>query len=210
MDSPIKLIAGLGNPGPAYECSRHNAGAELVAALAGTQHAALKVDSKFFGSTVRITLGGCDVRLLVPSTYMNHSGRAVAAIASYYQLEPNEILIVHDELDLLPGTVRFKKGGGHGGHNGLRDTIQCLGNSREFARLRIGIGHPGHANMVTDFVLKNPPMQERERIIESIDRALRWLPLAIIGDWEKAMTGLHSDKKASQVSNVNSETKQQP
>jgi PTH1 family peptidyl-tRNA hydrolase len=210
VNSPIKLIAGLGNPGPAYSGTRHNAGAEFVTALADSLHGTLKLESKFFGATSRVTLGGRDLRLLIPTTFMNLSGRAVAALASYYQIEPSEILIAHDELDLPPGTARLKRGGGHGGHNGLRDSIQKLGNNRDFARLRIGIGHPGDAKMVTDFVLKKAPKDESDKIQDSIDRALQWLPHAIAGDWEKAMTGLHSEPQTDDQESLDRGNKNHP
>ena len=192
MDTPVELIVGLGNPGKIYERTRHNAGADLVLELAKSFHAELKQESKFFGDTAKVTIDGRDVRLLIPSTFMNRSGQSIAALAGFYQVSPAAILIVHDELDLSPGIARFKKGGGHGGHNGLRDTIQSLGNSKEFARLRIGIGHPGNAKQVADYVLKKASPSDQQLITNSIDDALRALPLAISGQWEKAMTALHT------------------
>ena len=154
MDTPVELIVGLGNPGPTYERTRHNAGADLVLDLAKSLNAELKIESKFFGDTAKVTLDGQSLRLLIPSTFMNRSGQSVAALSRFYQIPCERILIVHDELDLPPGIARFKKAGGHGGHNGLRDTIKCLGNNSDFARLRIGIGHPGNARQVADYVLK--------------------------------------------------------
>ena len=192
MDTPVELIVGLGNPGPNYERTRHNAGADLVLELAKSLHVELKPESKFFGDTARVTLDGHDVRLLIPSTFMNLSGKSVNALAKFYQIAPEAILVVHDELDKPPGEARFKKGGGHGGHNGLRDTIKCLGNNKEFARLRIGIGHPGNAKQVADYVLKKASPNDQQLIINSIDDALRALPLAVAGEWEKAMLKLHS------------------
>lgn len=192
MDTPVELIVGLGNPGPNYERTRHNAGADLVLELAKSLHVELKHESKFFGDTARVTLDGNDVRLLIPSTFMNLSGKSVNALAKFYQIAPEAILVVHDELDKPPGEARFKKGGGHGGHNGLRDTIKCLGNNKEFARLRIGIGHPGNAKQVADYVLKKASPNDQQLIINSIDDALRALPLAVAGEWEKAMLKLHS------------------
>ena len=124
---------------------------------------------------------------------MNLSGQAVSAVANFYQVAPQHILIVHDELDLQPGTTRFKIGGGHGGHNGLRDIIKHLGNNSDFARLRIGIGHPRQANQVSDYVLKKAPPADQKLIADSIDRALQQLPVAIAGEWEKAMNTLHTD-----------------
>lgn len=192
MDTPVELIVGLGNPGPKYERTRHNAGADLVLELAKSLHVELKHESKFFGDTARVTLDGHDVRLLIPSTFMNLSGKSVNALAKFYQIAPEAILVVHDELDKPPGEARFKKGGGHGGHNGLRDIIKCLGNNKEFARLRIGIGHPGNAKQVADYVLKKASPNDQQLIINSIDDALRALPLAVAGEWEKAMLKLHS------------------
>ena len=192
MDTPVEVIVGLGNPGPNYERTRHNAGADLVLELAKSLHVELKHESKFFGDTARVTLDGHDVRLLIPSTFMNLSGKSINALAKFYQIAPEAILVVHDELDKPPGEARFKKGGGHGGHNGLRDTIKCLGNNKEFARLRIGIGHPGNAKQVADYVLKKASPNDQQLIIDSIDDALRALPLAVAGEWEKAMLKLHS------------------
>lgn len=192
MQAPVELIVGLGNPGPNYERTRHNAGADLVLELAKSLHVELKHESKFFGDTARVTLDGRDVRLLIPSTFMNLSGKSVNGLAKFYQIAPENILVVHDELDLPPGVSRFKKGGGHGGHNGLRDTIKCLGNNKDFARLRIGIGHPGNAKQVANYVLKKASPDDQQLIINSIDDALRALPLALAGEWEKAMLKLHS------------------
>jgi PTH1 family peptidyl-tRNA hydrolase len=192
LDAPVELIVGLGNPGPNYERTRHNVGADLVLELAKSLHTELKHESKFFGDTARVSIAGRDVRLLIPSTFMNLSGKSVAALVRFYQIAPENILVVHDELDMDPGIVRFKKGGGHGGHNGLRDTIKSLGNNKEFARLRIGIGHPGQANLVADYVLKKASPSDQQLIANSIDDALRHLPTAVEGHWEKAMTALHS------------------
>ena len=192
METPVELIVGLGNPGSNYDRTRHNAGADLVLELAKSLHVELKHESKFFGDTARVTLDGHDVRLLIPSTFMNLSGKSVNGLAKFYQIAPENILVVHDELDLSPGVSRFKKGGGHGGHNGLRDTIKCLGNNKDFSRLRIGIGHPGNAKQVADYVLKKASPDDQQLIINSIDEALRALPLAVAGEWEKAMLKLHS------------------
>ncbi|MDX2463549.1 MAG: aminoacyl-tRNA hydrolase [Porticoccus sp.] len=192
MDTPVQLIVGLGNPGPQYEHTRHNAGADFVFALSEFCGITLKSESKFFGKTARVTLEGHDVWLLLPDTYMNLSGKAVAAMAGFYQIPPEAILIAHDELDLIPGTSRLKIGGGHGGHNGLKDTIKALGNNRAFARLRIGIGHPGHASEVVNFVLRKAPQSEQQLINQSIDDAVRVMPLAVKGQWNSAMKELHS------------------
>ena len=192
MEAPVELIVGLGNPGPNYERTRHNAGADLVLALAKSLSVELKHESKFFGDSAKTIIANRTVRLLVPSTFMNLSGKSIGALAGFYQIPIERILVVHDELDLNPGVARFKKGGGHGGHNGLRDTIKCLGNNRDFARLRIGIGHPGNAGQVVDYVLKKATPSEQELINISIDDSMRALPLALSGQWERAMTKLHS------------------
>ena len=193
METPVDLIVGLGNPGPKYQRTRYNAGADFVRELANSVGATLSAESKFFGETARITLNGRDIRLLIPSTYMNRSGQAVSAYAKFYQIAPQNILVAHDELDHSPGTVRFKIAGGHGGHNGLRDIIKALGNNKEFARLRIGIGHPGHADQVADYVLKKASKGDQQLIDNSISDALHYLPLATQGQWEQAMNKLHSN-----------------
>jgi PTH1 family peptidyl-tRNA hydrolase len=188
----IKLIVGLGNPGSEYRGTRHNAGAVFVEEQARQSGAPLQAESKFFGLAGRVTLSGHDLRLLIPTTFMNRSGQSVAAMAQFFKIAPDEILIAHDELDIPPGTARFKQGGGHGGHNGLRDIVPALGNNKGFYRLRIGIGHPGHASKVTGYVLGAPSQVDRTRIDACIDEAIAALPLLLDGDITKAMTRLHS------------------
>lgn len=190
----ITLIVGLGNPGTEYRGTRHNAGADFVEALARQQGVALQPDTKFHGLVGRITLSGHDVRLLIPTTFMNRSGKAVAAMSQFYKIPPEQILVAHDELDIPAGSARFKRGGGHGGHNGLRDIMPALGNSKDFYRLRIGIGHPGDASRVTGYVLGKPTTQDGARIDASIEEAIAALPLLLDGDDTKAMTRLHSFK----------------
>jgi PTH1 family peptidyl-tRNA hydrolase len=192
--SAIKLIVGLGNPGREYEQTRHNAGALFVEELARQNGASLVPDNKYFGLTARVTVSGHDIRLLIPTTFMNRSGQAVAALANFFKINPEEILVAHDELDIDPGTARFKQGGGHGGHNGLRDIIAKLGNNKNFHRLRIGIGHPGSADKVTGWVLNKAPATEYRQMEDAIDESLRALPDALTGDWAKAMNYLHSFK----------------
>lgn len=192
LATPIELIVGLGNPGPKYDRTRHNAGADFVLELARQCGVSLKAESKFFGETARVRIDNRDVRLLIPSTYMNRSGQAIGAMARFYNIAPEAILVAHDELDLPPGTIRFKHGGGHGGHNGLRDTIQALANNRNFARLRIGIGHPGNARDVSDYVLSKASGSDQQLINDNIDDAIRALPLAVNGEWQKAMNKLHT------------------
>ena len=188
----IKLIVGLGNPGSQYRGTRHNAGADFVEELARQCSSSLQPESKFFGMAGRVTLSGHDLRLLIPTTFMNRSGQSVAAMAQFFKFGPEEILVAHDELDIPPGTARFKQGGGHGGHNGLRDIIPALGNNRDFYRLRLGIGHPGHASKVTGHVLGAPSQVDRTRMDACIDEAIATLPLLLDGDSTKAMTRLHS------------------
>lgn len=192
MNNIIRLVVGLGNPGNEYEHTRHNAGADLVTTLAKQHSTPLTPDSKFFGLSARIIIGSRDLRLLIPTTFMNLSGKAVSAIAQFYKIPVDSILVAHDELDLAPGVARLKIGGGHGGHNGLRDIIKCLGNDKNFARLRIGIDHPGNAKLVSNYVLKKAPIHEQQLIEDSIDNALRTLPLLLDGEWNKAMKQLHT------------------
>jgi PTH1 family peptidyl-tRNA hydrolase len=190
--SELRLIVGLGNPGAQYQGTRHNAGADFVEALARDCGVTLQPDNKFHGMAGRISLAGHDLRLLVPTTFMNRSGKSVAAAAQFYKIPPEQILVAHDELDIPAGTARFKCGGGHGGHNGLRDIVPALANNRDFYRLRIGIGHPGEASQVTGYVLGKPTPGERARIDASIEEAIAALPLLLGGDDTKAMTRLHS------------------
>ncbi|MBT9433078.1 aminoacyl-tRNA hydrolase [Candidatus Sodalis endolongispinus] len=187
----VKLIVGLANPGAEYAATRHNAGAWYVELLAERYRQTLKEESKFYGYTGRLTLGGQDVRLLVPTTFMNLSGKAVAAMATFYRIAPEDILVAHDELDLLPGSARLKLGGGHGGHNGLKDIISRLGNNPQFHRLRIGIGHPGDKNHVVGFVLGKPPAAELQLIDGAIDEAVRCTEILVTQDAVKAMNRLH-------------------
>ncbi|SFB81364.1 peptidyl-tRNA hydrolase, PTH1 family [Marinospirillum celere] len=191
--SAIQLIVGLGNPGPEYAATRHNAGAWLVAALAERYQAPLKA-SKFYGLHAQALINGHKVHLLIPTTFMNRSGQSISALANFYKLDPEQILVAHDELDLPPGVVRLKKGGGHGGHNGLRDTISALGNSKDFYRLRIGIGHPGQASKVTGYVLGKASSDEQLQINAAVEETERQLGLIISGEHTQAMNQLHSFK----------------
>lgn len=188
----IKALIGLANPGAEYEATRHNAGAWLVEEVVRQANTSLRPERKFLGLYAKAIIDGQDLHLLTPTTYMNRSGGAVAALANFFKLAPDEILVAHDELDLAPGTARYKQGGGHGGHNGLRDIISALGNDKTFHRARIGIGHPGSASQVTNYVLGRPGKSEREAIDASIDECMATLPLALAGDWAKAMNRLHS------------------
>ncbi|AQT62535.1 aminoacyl-tRNA hydrolase [Cellvibrio sp. PSBB023] len=195
MTNTIQLIVGLGNPGSEYDRTRHNAGQDFVIELAHKLGATLATDSKYFGLSARVNYQGRDLRLLIPTTYMNRSGQSVGAMANFFKVEPAAILVAHDELDLAPGVARFKQGGGHGGHNGLRDIIAALGNNQNFPRLRLGIGHPGVAAQVANFVLKRAPAAEQELIDEAITRSIQCLPDALKGDWNTAMKNLHTDPK---------------
>jgi len=194
--SGIKLIVGLGNPGQQYRFTRHNAGAMFLETLCDDYQGELKAENKFFGLSGRIDINGEDIRLLFPSTYMNNSGQAVAAIASYFKIEPLDILVAYDELDLPVGTTRLKKGGGHGGHNGLRDIIKALG-SQDFNRLRIGIGHPGEASKVSNYVLSEPSKADADQIRADIDKSIAILPLLVKGEFQEAMLKLHTQPQDS-------------
>jgi len=189
--SSIKLIVGLANPGAEYAATRHNAGAWYVDLLAQRHNQSLKEESKFYGYTARLNIGGEDVRLLVPTTFMNLSGKAVAAMATFYRIAPEEILVAHDELDLPPGTSRLKLDGGLGGHNGLKDIAAHL-STKNFWRLRIGIGHPGDKNAVVNYVLQPPRKEEAALIDESIERSLEVWPLIAEGHYQAAMMKLHT------------------
>ena len=190
----VQLIVGLGNPGPEYDQTRHNAGALFVERVAESQRVNLSVDRKYFGLVGKFNHQGREVRLLIHTTYMNRSGQSVAALANFFKIKPEEILVAHDELDMPPGVAKLKQGGGHGGHNGLRDIIAQLGNQNNFHRLRLGIGHPGHASLVSGFVLGRAPRSEQELLDKSIDFALDVLPEILAGDWTVAMRKLHSQK----------------
>lgn len=171
--SQIKLIVGLANPGSKYEGTRHNAGEWLINELARMYNVSLKEEAKYFGKVAKINTAQGEVRLLVPTTFMNLSGKAVGALANFYRIKPEEILVAHDELDLPPGVAKIKQGGGHGGHNGLKDIIASLGNNNNFYRVRIGIGHPGHRDLVAGYVLGKPALQDQEKIDAAVDEASR-------------------------------------
>jgi PTH1 family peptidyl-tRNA hydrolase len=188
----IRLIVGLGNPGAQYAATRHNVGAWFVDFFSQQNNISLSLQKKFRGSVAEFISTGEKIFLLNPTTYMNESGLSVAAFAKFYKINPEEILVVHDELDFSVGDVRLKKGGGHGGHNGLRDIISCL-NSADFYRLRIGIGHPGHRDDVSDYVLSNPSRDDRIGIIKSIDDSFSVMPALFAGEFQKAFHELHSD-----------------
>jgi len=187
----IRLIVGLGNPGREYEATRHNVGFLWVDELARAQKLNFRSEAKFHGLTARGQLHGHEVLLLKPQTFMNVSGRSVGALVQFYKIAPAEMLVVHDELDLPPGVARLKMGGGHGGHNGLKDIIAHLG-SKDFWRLRLGIGHPGERDVVADYVLSDPRREERELIEDAMQQAQSIAHLVIEGKTEAAMLKLHS------------------
>ena len=193
--SGIKLIVGLGNPGQQYRFTRHNAGALFLESLCDDYRGELRTESKFYGMAERITIEGRDVRLLFPTTYMNASGQAVSAMAKYFDIDPQEILVAYDELDLPVGTVRLKTDGGHGGHNGVRDIAKAMGRS-DFHRLRIGIGRPTLKGK--DYVLSEPSKQEAEAIQDNIDEAIRLMPVLVNGNIQDAMKTLHTDNKETE------------
>ena len=191
MSNKIKMIVGLGNPGSEYEQTRHNAGFWFIDELAWQYKATLKEEKKFFGSVARISISGSDLWLLKPATFMNRSGQAVAALAQFYKIRPEEILVVHDELDIPCGRIKFKLGGGNGGHNGLKD-IQARLGTPDFYRLRLGIDHPGDRNLVVGYVLNKPSPEHRQQIDGAINKSLKAVPMLLAGEWEEVVRFLHS------------------
>jgi len=191
--SDIRLIVGLGNPGPEYHQTRHNAGATLVENLASRFNIPLKYEAKFFGFTGRGMIEGKDIRLLIPATFMNKSGQSVGAMCTFYKILPHELLVAFDELDFEPGVVKFKIGGSSS-QNGIRDTVRALANQKDFLRLRIGIGHPGHKSKVTGHVLSKASPEEQAKIDGAIDEAIRCIALLLKTDLVNAQQRLHSYK----------------
>ena len=189
----LRAVVGLGNPGDKHAHDRHNAGFWFADALAQRQGVAFRADRKMHGELIKLDLYGQDVLLLKPMTFMNRSGQAVQAMMSYYKLKPDEILVVHDDLDLPPGTARLKTGGGHGGNNGLRDIINKIG--ADFRRLRIGIGHPGHKDRVLGHVLNKPSREQEAAMLDSIERGMTALDKLLQDGWDKATQYLHTKEK---------------
>lgn len=187
----IKMIVGLGNPGNEYRDTRHNAGFWLIDELAWQWNAPLREEKKFHGYITRTTQYGRDIWLLKPQTFMNLSGKSVAALAQFYKIQSEEILVVHDELDIPCGRIRFKLGGGNGGHNGLKD-IQAKLGTPAFYRLRLGIDHPGDRNLVVGYVLNKPTPDDQQKIDDAITKSLQGLPLILNGEKEEAIRFLHS------------------
>nr|VFJ46345.1 MAG: peptidyl-tRNA hydrolase, PTH1 family [Candidatus Kentron sp. FM]VFJ59881.1 MAG: peptidyl-tRNA hydrolase, PTH1 family [Candidatus Kentron sp. FM]VFK11659.1 MAG: peptidyl-tRNA hydrolase, PTH1 family [Candidatus Kentron sp. FM] len=190
LPSPIQLVVGLGNPGPRYAMTRHNAGFWFVDGLAFHFQQTFRTVVRFLGQECRIEQEEIHCRLFKPTTFMNESGLAVAALFRYYRCAPEQLLVVHDEIDLPPGTIRLKQGGGHGGHNGLRNIIAHT-NTRDFNRLRIGVGHPGHRDEVVGYVLHPAPREEQTLIEQAITRAYGVFPTLIEGELARVMNTLH-------------------
>ena len=187
----IKLIVGLGNPSKEYEQTRHNAGFWFIDELAWQWKAVLKEDKKYFGEVARVRYADEEVWLLKPNTFMNLSGKAVGALAQFYKIKPEEILVVHDELDIPTGRIRLKRGGGNGGHNGLKDIQAKLGTA-DFYRLRLGIDHPGDRTLVSAYVLNKPSAEDKQKVEGAIAQSLQGLSLIMEGKWEEATRLLHS------------------
>lgn len=192
MSTPVQLIVGLGNPGSDYEKTRHNAGFWLLDELAAQCRAHFKPETKFHGLTARANINNSDVWLLKPTTFMNRSGQAVKAIAQFYKIDLDAILVAHDELDFAPGVVRLKENGGHGGHNGLRDIIAQFGGDTTFPRLRIGIGRATERDKMIDYVLGRIGQSEYKLIEEGIHAALRVIPDLVAGQYQRATNNLHT------------------
>ncbi len=186
----IKLIVGLRNPGSAYTRTRHNAGGWFVEALATHHHALFKDDKKLHGEITSLTINGISCQAMLPSVFMNLSGLPIRTFCQFYRITPEELIVVHDDLDLPAGRIKLKTGGGHGGHNGLRDIIHQLG-STHFHRLRVGIGHPGHKDLVLNYVLGKPTELDRQLISEAIERGIAVLPTLMAGEVSVAMSQLN-------------------
>jgi PTH1 family peptidyl-tRNA hydrolase len=191
LSSALDLIVGLGNPGAQYARTRHNAGFWWLDRLATQSGAVFAVESRFQGETATTDIGGHACRLLKPTTFMNRSGRAVVGLSRYFRIPVERILVVHDDIDLPPGTARLKQGGGHGGHNGLRDIVAAFG-AADFWRLRLGIGRPGDQSAVVDYVLQTPRTEEAAAIMEAVTASLELLPRIVAGEWQTVMQFLHS------------------
>lgn len=190
-ETGVRCIVGLGNPGNRYADTRHNAGFWFVDELARRHGVQLRAEAKFHGEAGRILVDGVDCWLLKPTTYMNRSGQSVSAFARFYKLAPDQLLVAHDELDMAPGVARLKRGGGHGGHNGLRDVAAALSDNG-FLRLRLGIGHPGHRDQVVSYVLERPSRADADAIVTAAGLAADELPALVAGDLAKAMNRLHT------------------
>lgn len=193
MSAPLKLIVGLGNPGTRYSETRHNAGFWFVDRIADTYSCGFTSGHKFNGDLARFRYHDNECQLLKPRTFMNESGRSVQAVMNYFGISPEEVLVIHDEIDFAPGIIRIKLGGGAAGHNGVGDIINCIG-SNAFLRIRIGVGHPGDKDKVIGTVLGKPSRTERKLIEDAIDRGIEVFPMILEGEYQKAMTSLHTDE----------------
>jgi PTH1 family peptidyl-tRNA hydrolase len=202
----LRLIVGLGNPGTEHFRTRHNAGFWFIDALAQREHARFGAETKLHSETAKIVLEGTPLLLLKPATFMNKSGIAIASALRYWKIEPEEMLVAHDDLDLPPGTARLKFDGGHGGQNGLRDIFAHLGHGK-FHRMRLGIGHPGHKDRVTPWVLGRPSVADAEAIIGAVGAALDVLPLAVAGEFNEAMKRLHTPRDTGEETGATEKTK---
>lgn len=191
MAVPIKAIVGLGNPGPEYACNRHNAGALWVQHLAGQHGLQLRPEKRFHGWYGKLVIKESEVHLLLPGTFMNRSGMAAHALCHFFKIPPDAMLVAYDELDLEPAALRLKQGGGHGGHNGLRDIIKAFGGNKEFPRLRFGIGHPGDKSRVTSHVLSNFSKTEVVQLDNLFTELDSHLSSLVSGDWAPVMNHLH-------------------
>ena len=192
----INVIVGLGNPGAKYVGTRHNVGADFIVAIANSFNITIQPNKKYVGRLGKGKIGDHELSLLIPDTFMNESGKSVSAFLNFFGINPSSMLVVHDDLDLPVGTARYKAGGGHGGHNGLRNIIACLGNKNSFKRLRIGIDHPGDASEVTNYVLKAPLTNQKELIKISFQNAIKSLPTLLDDNWDAALLDLHTKNKA--------------
>lgn len=191
MSTPIRALIGLGNPGSEHARQRHNAGFWLLDRLSDSVGESFRKQKKFKGETAQLNVAGSALWMLKPATYMNRSGEAVQSFAAYHKYQAADLLVAHDDMDLPPGTIRLKRGGGHGGHNGLRDLHRVLGE--DYARLRIGIGHPGHQDAVLGYVLGSPSKDDAQAIMDGLDRAQRGLEMMMQEGWDKAVQYLHTD-----------------
>lgn len=189
----LKLIVGLGNPGSQYRYNRHNVGVWFLDAICRQYGGELRAEPRFHGDCGRVSIEDQDIRLLFPTTFMNRSGQSVAALCHYFNIEPEHMLVAYDEIDFPVGTTKLKAGGGHGGHNGMRDIISALGGANNFYRLRIGVGHPGDKNKVANYVLSDPGKDDSISIEHDIGQAMKVLPLMVNGQWSQAMLQLHSN-----------------
>ncbi|MDG9669567.1 aminoacyl-tRNA hydrolase [Hahella sp. CR1] len=192
MSKPVRAIVGLGNPGPDYAQTRHNAGALWLEHLARKKGQFLRPDKKLHGDYCKISIAGEDIHLLFPTTFMNRSGQSVLSLSQFYKIELENILVAHDELDIDAGTLRLKFGGGHGGHNGLRDIIRCFGGNKDFPRMRLGIGHPGDKSKVTGHVLGRINKEDMDKLESAFYQLDTHLEAIVSGQWDTAMNRLHS------------------